>query len=181
MTLAREISLHDDGGNLRLSQQAAGEWAPLADPSKSFHLPETTISDAVQVLDGAAGAVQRIDVTFTPGTAEEFGLIVRADGLRGTRVGIRPAEGCLLVDRRESGDTEFHDSFASIDTAPIRSADGAYELTVYVDRCSVEVFAQGGRVTMTELIFPAETSTGVAVYALGGAATINTLQVTHFA
>jgi len=48
-----------------------------------------------------------------------------------------------------------------------------------VDRCSVEVFAQDGQVTMTELIFPAETSTDVAVYAVGGTATMNSLQVTQ--
>jgi fructan beta-fructosidase len=48
-----------------------------------------------------------------------------------------------------------------------------------VDRCSVEVFAQDGQVTMTELIFPAETGTGLAVYAVGGTATITSLQVTQ--
>ncbi|MNR66224.1 hypothetical protein D3C85_1896060 [compost metagenome] len=48
-----------------------------------------------------------------------------------------------------------------------------------MDRCSVEVFAQDGQVTMTELIFPAETSTDVAVYATGGTATMNSLQVTQ--
>ncbi|MCB5291997.1 GH32 C-terminal domain-containing protein [Arthrobacter sp. SO3] len=31
----------------------------------------------------------------------------------------------------------------------------------------MEVFAQGGEVTMTELIFPPDTSTDVAVYAIG--------------
>ena len=52
---------------------------------------------------------------------------------------------------------------------------------IYVDRCSVEVFAQGGQVTMTELIFPAATSTDVAVYAIGGAATAKELRVTGYA
>ena len=72
-------------------------------------------------------------------------------------------------------------SFSSIDTAPILAKQGTYDLTIYVDRCSVEVFAQDGQVTMTELIFPAETSTDLAVYAVGGAATINSLQVTQLA
>ena len=79
------------------------------------------------------------------------------------------------------GRTDFHESFPSIDTAPIRAADGSYHLTIYVDRCSVEVFAQGGQVTMTELIFPAETSTGLSLYASGGTATVNELVVTQFA
>lgn len=58
---------------------------------------------------------------------------------------------------------------------------GTYALTIFVDRCSVEVFAQDGRATMTELIFPAETSTDLSVYAIGGAAAITSLQVTQLA
>jgi fructan beta-fructosidase len=178
MSLAREITLQNRDGELCLVQQPAGDWSVLADRDP-YCLTETTINEGVQVLSGAAGTVQRIDVSFTPGGAEEFGLILRGDGAKGTRVGIRPGQDTLLVDRRESGRTDFHASFSSIDTAPILAKQGSYDLTIYVDRCSVEVFAQDGQVTMTELFFPAETSTDVAVYASGGAATMNSLQVTQ--
>ncbi|HET7139112.1 MAG TPA: glycoside hydrolase family 32 protein [Arthrobacter sp.] len=181
MTLVREISLHTSEGNLGLVQRPVGDWAALADPAKPFRLSETTITDGTQVLDGAAGTVQRIDATFAPGTAEEFGLILRGDGVQGTRVGIRAAEGSLILDRRESGQSDFHESFPSFDTAPLRTTTGTYDLTIFVDRCSVEVFAQGGQVTMTELIFPANTSTEVALYAIGGRATLNSLSVTQYA
>jgi fructan beta-fructosidase len=180
MSLAREITLQNRDGELCLVQQPAGDWTALADRDP-YCLTETTINEGVQVLAGAAGTVQRIDVSFTPGGAEEFGLILRGDGAKGTRVGIRSREGTLFVDRRESGQTGFHDSFPSIDTAPLLAKQDSYDLTIYVDRCSVEVFAQDGRVTMTELIFPAETSTSLAVYATGGAATITSLQVTQLA
>jgi levanase/fructan beta-fructosidase len=49
-----------------------------------------------------------------------------------------------------------------------------------VDRCSVEVFAQEGQITLTELIFPAPTSTDFAVYAIGGAATIDSLHINQY-
>jgi fructan beta-fructosidase len=181
MTLARELSLRTIGGRPRLVQKAAGDFAALSEAGQSFRLEGTEISDCTRVLDGAAGAVQRIDITFTPGSAEEFGLVVRGDGARGTRIGIRPAHGTLIVDRRESGNTDFHESFPSLDTAPIRTTEGSYRLSVYVDRCSVEVFAQDGQVTMTELIFPAPTSTDLAVYARGGTATVNSLDITQYA
>jgi sucrose-6-phosphate hydrolase SacC (GH32 family) len=180
MSLAREISLQTSDGNLRLVQQPAGDWTALA-AAKSYCLSATTIHDGVQVLAGAGGTVQRIDVTFTTGNAEEFGLILRGDGVNGTRIGIRPGEGKLSVDRRESGLTDFHAAFPSIDTAPIRATAESYQLSIYVDQCSVEVFAQAGQVTMTELIFPAETSTELSVYAIGGTAAISELKVTHFA
>jgi levanase/fructan beta-fructosidase len=180
MSLAREISLHTIEGKPRLIQKPAGDFAGLSTAGPSFSSRELHIADCTRILDGAAGTVQRIDVTFSPGTAEEFGLIVRGNGSHGTRIGVRPSQGTLYVDRRTSGRTQFHETFPSIDTAPVRSVNGTYQLTIYVDRCSVEVFAQGGQVTMTELIFPAPASTDVAVYALGGTATVSSLHIQQY-
>jgi sucrose-6-phosphate hydrolase SacC (GH32 family) len=101
-----------------------------------------------------------------------------ASGSSGTRIGIRPAEGILLLDRTGSGATAFSEAFPSVDTAPIAAGDGAYRLTVYTDRCSVEVFAQDGLVTLTDLIFPDESATGVALYARGGEAHVESVRVT---
>ena len=76
---------------------------------------------------------------------------------------------------RVSGNTGFHEAFASIDTAPLQALEGAYELRIYVDHCSVEIFAQDGQVTMTELIFPDPDSVSVTAYASGGTATLTSL------
>jgi levanase/fructan beta-fructosidase len=180
MTLAREISLRTIDQKPRLIQKATGDFAALPEAGQTFSLTDTEIAEGTHILENAPGGVQRINITLTPGTAVEFGLVVRGDGARGTRVGIRPDEATLIVDRRDSGYTDFHASFPSVDRAPVLAAEGSYDLTVYVDHCSVEVFAQGGQVTMTELIFPADTSTDVAVYATGGTATINRLDITQF-
>jgi fructan beta-fructosidase len=180
MALAREISLHTIEGKPRMIQKPAGDFAALPTAGPSFSSQAMHIADCARALDGAAGTVQRIDVIFSPGTADEFGLIVRGNGSHGTRIGIRPSQGTLYVDRRTSGRTQFHEAFASIDTAPLRTVNGSYQLTIYVDRCSVEVFAEGGQVTMTELIFPAPASTDVAVYALGGTATMSSLHVHQY-
>jgi fructan beta-fructosidase len=41
----------------------------------------------------------------------------------------------------------------------------------------VEIFAQGGQVTMTELIFPDSDSVDITAYACGGTATLTSLVV----
>ncbi|MGC0239486.1 GH32 C-terminal domain-containing protein [Arthrobacter sp. SD76] len=181
MSLVREVSLLSIDGSWRLVQQAAGDFTPHDQQRPAFSLSGVEITDGQHVLEGASGTVQRFELTIEPGTAEEFGIVVRGDGSQGTRIGVRPAEGTIFVDRRESGQTNFHESFASIETAPILTADGSYEIEVYVDHCSVEVFAQGGQVTLTDLIFPAATSTAVSVYAIGGTARLNDLTVTQYA
>jgi levanase/fructan beta-fructosidase len=181
MSLVREVSLRTIEGNPRMVQQVAGDLTSLREQGPSFSLEAVEISDGQHVLNGAAGSVQRIDLSFVPGNAEEMGIVVRGNGVEGTRIGIRPAEGSIIVDRRESGQTDFHGSFASVDTAPIQTRNGSYELTIFVDQCSVEVFAMEGEVTLTELIFPSSSSTGVSLYAVGGTAVANRLSVTQYA
>jgi fructan beta-fructosidase len=55
---------------------------------------------------------------------------------------------------------------------------GLLRLTIFLDRCSVEVFAQDGLVTLTDQIFPAESSTAVGLLAEGDGATLVSLSVT---
>ena len=51
-------------------------------------------------------------------------------------------------------------------------------MRIFVDHCSVEIFAQDGQVTMTELIFPDPESISVSVYASEGTATVSSLKLT---
>ncbi|WP_285243209.1 glycoside hydrolase family 32 protein [Pseudarthrobacter sp. fls2-241-R2A-127] len=180
MSLVREMSLVTDQGRPRLAQRAADEYL-AHNPESVDTWPGLAIAEGIHHL-GAGVAVGIIEVTFTPDSAEEFGLIIRGNGSDGTRIGIRPLENRLITDRTRSGDTEFHDAFASVDTAPIRPAsDGSYTLTVFIDRCSVEVFAQNGQVTMTGLIFPEPDNTDISLYSEGGSATASCLKVTRLA
>ena len=177
MSLVREVSLTTASGQPRLTQNAVREASASTSPTVAYTGLQI---DGIREVSGGS-AVQLIDATFIPGFAEEFGLVIRSNGSEGTRIGIRPRDGELKVDRTASGSTDFHDAFASIDTAPLRPVGGAYSLRIFVDRCSVEIFAQDGQVTLTELIFPDPTSTSIALYAIGGTATATSLTLTALA
>jgi len=180
MSLAREVSLRTVHGRPRLVQAPAFDPGQELESTDRFTQETLQVHDAALRLDQAEGAVQRIELSIDPGTAAEVGLVVRGGENQGTRIGINIAQSRLFVDRRNSGESGFHEAFASLDTAPLRPANGRYELTIFVDHCSVEVFAQGGLVTMTELIFPSPLSTGLSVYASGGSASFHDLSVVRF-
>jgi sucrose-6-phosphate hydrolase SacC (GH32 family) len=42
------------------------------------------------------------------------------------------------------------------------------QLHIFVDRSSVELFAQGGTITMTNLVFPKPASAGISLATSGG-------------
>ncbi|CAI3792032.1 glycoside hydrolase family 32 protein [Pseudarthrobacter sp. MM222] len=178
MSLVREMSLVTDQGQPRLSQRVADEYRTGHALSVNTW-SDLAIDEGMRHLHTGA-PVEIIEVTFIPESADEFGLIIRGNGTDGTSIGIRPSENRLIMDRTSSGNTEFHDAFASTDTAPLKPAsDGSYTLTLFIDHCSVEVFAQNGQVTMTGLIFPGPDSTRVSLYAKGGTATAPCLKVTR--
>ena len=50
--------------------------------------------------------------------------------------------------------------------------DGVIELECFLDVSSLEVFVNGGRHTMTGLVYPKETSLGISFYSEGGKSTL---------
>jgi sucrose-6-phosphate hydrolase SacC (GH32 family) len=122
----------------------------------------------------------RVSALFDPGTARSVGLTVRSshDGTQRTEIRYDVAAGRLSVDRTKSGNVLFGPLFPSVDSVPVALRDGKLRLDVYVDASSVEVFAQNGRHSITDLVFPDPTSTGLSVEADGGRVHVYDLTVT---
>ena len=60
----------------------------------------------------------------------------------------------FFIDRRNAGVSNFHQGFAAMATAPRFVADAEMDLSLLIDKTSVELFADGGRTVMTALFFP---------------------------
>ncbi len=96
-------------------------------------------------------AAARIELRMRPGHGGSVRLeLVGNEG----RAVIRCGDGRIALDRTSAGD--FHPLFPSIESARIDDGDAALELTVVVDSCSIEVFADGGVRTLTDLVFLGE-------------------------
>jgi levanase len=66
-----------------------------------------------------------------------------------------------------------------VQRAPLAARNGRVRLHVLVDWSSVEVFTDRGRVTITDQIFPDPSSDGLAVFASGGTARLQSLHIWH--
>ncbi|WP_336853639.1 glycoside hydrolase family 32 protein [Sinomonas albida] len=174
MSLPREITLVSVDGKPRLRQIPVPEVDQQF--GHTFSLGPVLLNNETFPVPTPEASARVIEVEFGRGTASQFGVVVRSFSHAETRITVRPAAGLMFLDRTKSGDTSFHPSFASRDTAPIRDDGGRYILRVYLDRCSAEVFAQNGLVAMTELAFPDE-PTALALFADGGTAPVSHLTV----
>jgi levanase/fructan beta-fructosidase len=174
MSLPREVSLAQVDGKVVLRQVAVDPFA--GQESRSFSLGPAPLASGVQELPVAA-AVARMDVVFEPGTATRVGVVVRAGGDERTVISYDVTDGILGLDRRESGQAGFHHTFPSVEAVAVPLRDGRLRLKIHLDRCSVEVFAQDGLATITDLVFPAQASTALAVFAEGEGAHLVALDV----
>ncbi|MCP4172889.1 MAG: glycoside hydrolase family 32 protein [Fuerstiella sp.] len=95
-----------------------------------------------------------IDTTLRPGTARSCGLRIRTGDSEFTEVGYDRDPGAVYVDRRKSGNVDFHQAFAGRHEAPTRVINGKVELQIIVDRSSVEVFINDGETVISDRIFP---------------------------
>jgi levanase/levanbiose-producing levanase len=184
MTLAREVRLTAVNGSARLVQQpvlanpAEGEtlWTAKDDMTAgTFELRNS----ALRLPDAVPGSAYIIEAEILPGTAERcvFRLFGSSDGSEGTLLSYDTTSARLILDRRQSGNTWIHAKFASVESAPVDLENGALKLQIVVDHCSVEVFAQGGNVVLTDLIFPEADNQENWLSAVGGPATILKLGV----
>ena len=62
--------------------------------------------------------------------------------------------------------------FALATWAPVNAKE-AHRVQIFVDKSSVEVFVDGGKVAMTNLVFPTEPYNSLRFSATGGEATIS--------
>jgi len=175
-SLPRMLALRTTSQGIRLVQQPVSELLPLRCPRRTLAAQPVAEGSTSLARQGIAGTALEIVAEFEVGTATELGLKVRTGEQEETVIGIDPRAGQLFVDRTRSGQVRFHPEFWGRHTAPLPVEDGRVRLHVFVDWSSVEVFAANGEVVVTDQIFPAPESDGVALYARGGAARLVSLE-----
>ncbi len=72
-------------------------------------------------------------------------------------------------DRRKTESINYINDFALATWAPLQLLEGrTYRLQVFVDKSSVEIFIDGGRIAMTNLVFPTEPYNALRFFSEGG-------------
>ncbi|MBV9157192.1 MAG: glycoside hydrolase family 32 protein [Acidobacteriaceae bacterium] len=144
-----------------------------------------TTSEGIRLFQGPIDSIQKLRTASSQqtkahafemkssvplGTAQEVGWKILAADRNFTIVGYDRQAGKIFVDRTHSGLTGFSKDFPARTEAPLALADNVLRLDILVDRCSVEVFAEDGRIAMTNLVFPPPSAGGIEMYSKGGQA-----------
>lgn len=178
-TLPREAGLfRAPDGQLYLSSSPVAELAalrgkpsvsvrnkPAGGNGRNFPLPGSNGGSCEILLDIDSRKAGSVDITISNNDGESALLCYDAKA------------HTLSFDRRRSGLTDFSQDFPTVTTAPTFETDGKLSLRIFIDRSSIEVFGNGGKTVMTNLVFPTVPYSSVSVSAKGGNARIENLKI----
>jgi sucrose-6-phosphate hydrolase SacC (GH32 family) len=136
MTIPRRLQLRKTPQGLRLAQQPV-ELKPLRKGRAT-----------------AASASWELRASVDPGKAREFVWKVFAGEGKYTLVGYNTERGEFFVDRADSGETAFHRDFPARTAVKWPAGKGPIDFLILGDRSTLEVFAAGGLVAISNLVYP---------------------------
>ncbi len=146
MTVPRVLNLRTTPDGVRLFIEPVEELKTLR--GQEHRWTDLVLGEAPVTLDRVAGDLFDIEAVFELGTAETVGIDVRGQRIEYST----KAKELTALGRK----------------APLESRDGRLYLRILVDRTSVEVFANHGRVQAANCFLPADNEREVVVYAGGG-------------
>ena len=109
------------------------------------------------ILSDVKGELFDIDAEFSLGDGEEFGFTIN-----GYSVSYHKDKNLLVCGENK---------------AKLKPVDGKIQLRILVDRVSIEIFANNGRVYMPMRALPTSAAKGLQVFTKGGTTRINSLKV----
>ncbi len=146
MTLPRELSLQKINDHYRLITKPAAETIGLRKGDgailASDQLYPADLAELELVFDLSKTGKQDIAVELVNDTNETI------------RIGYNTEKKQFYIDRRNLQGTAFHKSFAALHTAARILDKPLVKCRIFIDRSSVELFADEGTVVMTDLFFP---------------------------
>jgi fructan beta-fructosidase len=156
MTIPRDLSLKSNGSHLFLASTPSEEIYAARDEKKSIAVPRLSGEFIVPKILAKNNGAYEIDFEITPGS--DRNLVFSLCNAKGEEMKYTFDfnDLTLVLDRSKSGLTDFHEGFAKSDILTHLVRRQSYQVKLFVDRNSTELFMNDGDLTFTNCMFPTE-------------------------
>ena len=197
--LPRELSLYTEGDQIYMASSPVEELSTLRNGTSNKLEPFKVNGkhDAGKLIDDNRGSYE-LHVSINPLNAKKAGFILKNSKGENVKIYLDLIDKKLVMDRVNSGLVDFgeksaphakenHDNrktnainyvndFALATWGKLQT-DKKYDFRIFVDKCSVEIFLNGGKVAMTNLVFPTEPYTQWEFFGEGGTFEVEAAEV----
>lgn len=170
MTIPRELKLVSASGKYRVCSVPIIEMDQLQEKDEIVQFTAAEIREELK-LDLKGINLQQcrlsLELEAKPGMTGSFCLVFENSLAEEVRLSYSWPEHLFRIDRSKSGEMKFSGRFPGTDKAPF-DAGQLVRLDIFLDASSLELFADGGKLVMTNLFFPTENFTSVKLISTGG-------------
>lgn len=157
MTVPRVLGLKEVNREVFLTSTPAKELDKL--DQKSTSIPGLTLKGSYDLGARLKNTTGLFRLDLTTQTADDFSVVLANGQGEELVLGYDKAANQYFIDRTHAGKADFEKGFARRHTAPRLSTDQPLSLTLVVDVASVELFADEGLITMTDIFFSSQPMT----------------------
>lgn len=152
MTVPREVSIVNNGTHPVLATYPVKEFDAAKGEAKRFGTMKNAGGKRVDGIP--ADGVFDLEMTLVPEASGNFGFSLGNDKGEHVDFVLDPENGKLSVNRDNSGLKDFNNKFCTGDIVSPLPRRGEYKVRLIVDRCSTEIFINGGEALSTNSVFP---------------------------
>ncbi|WKN41255.1 glycoside hydrolase family 32 protein [Tunicatimonas pelagia] len=170
MTVPRTLHLVKTEAGLRVASQPVDELYVLR--KDSIALEATTLqgnrSISSQLTQPSPTLELKVEFDISEATAREIGVKLSNSLGEEVIIGYNLVDQEYFVDRTNAGETDFSEDFSGRFTADRVGEGDILSMHLFIDVASVELFGDDGTTIMSNIFFPNEEFTQVALFAKGG-------------
>ena len=169
-TIPRELSLINQDNSYLLVSKPVKELDVLrGGTTPVFHSAQNISGEKEMALDSIKLCQSELifDFNLENSNIDSLGIVLENELQEKMVIGYSVGQKQFFIDRRAAGSSAFSKEFAGISRAPY-TAGGHLQLRIFVDVASTELFVDGGKLVMTDIVFPTENFTKLKVISTGG-------------
>lgn len=174
MTVARTFELTQTPDGPRIVTLPVGEQQKLRGSAENIQAG--VIDGKISLNDqfNISSPLVELKLELDPGDNPPGEVGIELSNGKGERmiIGYEPETKRFFSDRTHAGKVDFSEEFPGKRYAPDATGSNLLEMHLLIDVASVELFAQEGRVVMTEIFFPNEPFTQISLYTKDGQANL---------
>jgi fructan beta-fructosidase len=165
MTIPRELKLQQSKGEVLLTSKPVEELKSIY--TKTVALKQLQVNKTINLSSKISGFKSQYILKFSLKQLQDYSIKLSNKNGEELLIGYDAGKDQYFIDRTKSGKTDFQKDFAGRFTAPRLTIAKNSNITIVVDKTSVELFADGGLTTMTAIYFPGSDLNNLAVTASG--------------